>query len=49
MKALRRITGVTNVTVIKMTDLVDLHKLQGRLRLRWYGHVHRKENDHGLK
>ena len=48
MKALRRITGetnnkVTNVAVIKMTGLVDLNKLQGRSRLRSYGHVHRKK------
>ena len=54
VKAPRRIIGltykdrVTNEAVLKMTGLVELDKLQVRLRLRLCGHVHRRENDHAL-
>ena len=55
IKALRRTKGVTykdrvtNKAVIKNTGLVDLDKLHLRSRLRWSGHVHRRENEHALK
>ena len=32
-----------------MTGHVDLDKLQMRPRLRWFDHVHRRENDHAVK
>ena len=52
MKALYRIRGVTNKDInqqrsFEMTGFVDLDKLQ--LRLRWFGHVNRRENDYALK
>ena len=55
MKALRRFTVVTytdrvsNEAVIKKSGLADLDKLQVRSRLRWYSHVHERENDHARK
>ena len=32
-----------------MTGLVDQDKLQVRSRQRWFGHIHRRENDQAQK
>ena len=55
MKSLGRITGVTfkdrvtNDAVIKLTVLIDLFRPQARSRVRWFGQVQQRENDHALK
>ena len=49
MKALGRLTRntykdrVTSEAVIKMTDMIDLAKLQVPSRLQWYGQVHQRK------